>query len=437
MRAEDFLDAMSNIRPEWIEDAENTGKTVPLWLKWCSIAACLLCVVAVGALRLSQGAPAPASSPNALAQPEQFGVSPIPSPTPPAEQPKDHQELEDSAPEEEDSVPAQRQIEPPQPPDAAEAAGAAEAPIADDPMIPTMEDMENGGFLYAFPSSDGVHEIRVWNLYRVPLTDYARWWDAETDLDLSLGNNYPAWDFDLFVFNSLERSGLYQVGMDADYTYLLDINTEILPILDNPQDLETYLNVREACQPMISSFLAENGITENPQWAEAYMDDYSWTSIMNETGYYNPSLGPRLQYDLPTYKCTSTVQNDAGDLFTILDPYTLSKSLPDLAGIGWTVYRQPMTPEELDQEAIPYDIILAQTENYTYFLTRGQDQEYLDDPISKANYYNMMQAGKTTIARFLALNELEPYGEWATLYDELCIPTELENDPEIQKWIYP
>ena len=429
MRAEDFLDAMSNIRPEWIEDAENTGKTVPLWLKWCSIAACLLCVVAVGALRLSQGAPAPASSPNALAQPEQFGVSPIPSPTPPAKQPKDHQELEDSAPEEEDSVPAQRQIEPPQPPDAAEAAGAAEAPIADDPMIPTMEDMENGGFLYAFPSSDGVHEIRVWNLYRVPLADYVRWAEAEPDLGIPFSNSYPDWDV------SEPLSYIYQVGMDADYTYLLDINTEILPILENDVDYDAYLAARRACTSIVSTFLADNGIDENPTWVSAYSSQRALVDPYSEDGYTITEGTSGLIYELPTYKCTGGLRNEM--LITPIDPYTLSKSLPDLVGIGWTVYRQPMTPEELDAAGISNDIILAQTENYTYFLIMRQDQGYLDDPISKANYYNMMQAGKTTIARFLALNELEPYGEWATLYDELCMPTELENDPEIQKWIYP
>lgn len=51
-RAERFLDAMGDIRAEWVEDAEQTGKAVPVWLKWGSIAICFCCVLLLGMVGL-------------------------------------------------------------------------------------------------------------------------------------------------------------------------------------------------------------------------------------------------------------------------------------------------------------------------------------------------------------------------------------------------
>ena len=138
----------------------------------------------------------------------------------------------------------------------------------------------------------------------------------------------------------------------------------------------------------------------------------------------------------PTYKYTDANSGLDGDnLLTPLDPYTLAKSLPTVCGLGWTLYRQPMTPEELHASGIDYDFILASTEDYTYYLVMPEGQQWLDDPISQANYYNMMKAGKHTLYRFFEINEISTYGGWENQYDAICMPA-WSDDPDIQRWIY-
>ena len=52
MKAEDLLDAIGNIPEAWVLDAEQAGKTVPVWLKWGSVAACLCCILLFGTMGL-------------------------------------------------------------------------------------------------------------------------------------------------------------------------------------------------------------------------------------------------------------------------------------------------------------------------------------------------------------------------------------------------
>lgn len=431
MRADDFLKAFGNIRPEWIEDAEKAGKTVPRWLKWGSIAACLCCVIALSVLRLNQLTTSAEPTPAAWDQPEQtFGV-PSPFPSPEQSKTDENAALEDSANEgliDEDHTPEEEPAKA-----AADPAAAAEAPndSIQDAVIPTMADMESGGYLYSFPSTDGEHDIRVWNLFRVPLEDFANWNKAETDLNVDFGNSYPDWE----TFELL--STIYQVGKDDNYMYLLDITTEILPVLENEHDYISYLVARNTCPSIVSTFLTDNGIKEAPGWIDLYNSEYTLNNSEEEDGYSVPYRDIGLLAELPAYKYTNTRGGleGEGELITPMDPYTLAKSLPTVCGIAWTVSRKAMTPEELGVSGIDSDIILASTENYTYYLTMPEGQQWLDDPISKANYYNMMKAGKRTIYRFFEINEIETYDDWEAIYDALCMPS-WADDPDIQRWIY-
>lgn len=79
MKSDQILDAMNDIRDEWILDAETAGNAIPRWLKWISVAACLACAVLAGFLLLLPRNPAPGSSLRPAELPDMTNPSQMPS----------------------------------------------------------------------------------------------------------------------------------------------------------------------------------------------------------------------------------------------------------------------------------------------------------------------------------------------------------------------
>ena len=283
--------------------------------------------------------------------------------------------------------------------------------------------------LCTIPSQDGVHEIRVWQLYRVPMSDFSRW-DNEALMELLDANITPDFLWDQWAETPL-FGAIYEVGRDSRAIYLLDLTTEIVEILESSQDYCAYLEERAHCPEAVSDTLAAIGAEENPYWRDVYESALAADAI---TDGYTVPYGTVLDMELPRFKVTTPGEDY---LLRAIDPYTLSRSLPEILGVGWTLSRAAMNADVLEENGISPSLIVGYDGSYTYYLTVPPEPQYLSDPVSQANYYNMMAAGKRTIRRLLEMNDIVEAENWEALYDALWSPEQFEENDEIARWIYP
>lgn len=447
MKPDLFLDAMGNIRSEWVQDAEQAGKSTPLWLRWCSIAACFCCVILLGAIslfRLSGKQPAssvtqPFVSFAAVSQPP--APTPSPQETDPAKDGDSAAEEESVAEEEPSAVPV---------PDADSGLLTSEKTglMLSVPAQYSGEIAVDSSFTHFFPeSSETITQDTVFAFYdhnsqsaeglvwAISVHDRAQWESSQSDESSGL----------IYIMN---ETPLGRIG-DTVYALLwfspvASDRGDAQVDLSSRADMLSYYQHMRAGLGMLEDFVARNQLesSENwPSWRQQYEDHLlaplvrqldtlcltqvtsqtSMTTVLEAAAYDTASALRMtdskfgLTLEVPKeFSGEVTANSDEQTVFELYDSVSRDAGYD---GDLWSIEAVPRE-DDADPNSLPESgMYLASAANYRYILRTPSDVRYApDNTESVESYYRHWLHGYAMLRDFITRNDLDVASNWEETY---------------------